>query len=72
MSDIDPRSLSHILHFSSPTNNRKIPDNYKILFVQGGGAAQFAAIPLNLCASKDSVGDYVVTGAWSKQAAQEV
>eukprot|EP00026_Physarum_polycephalum_P007944 Phypoly_transcript_08017.p1 GENE.Phypoly_transcript_08017~~Phypoly_transcript_08017.p1 ORF type:complete len:368 (+),score=43.23 Phypoly_transcript_08017:384-1487(+) len=49
----------------------KIPDNYKIIFVQGGGAAQFAAIPMNLCASKESIGDYVVTGAWSKQAAQE-
>jgi phosphoserine aminotransferase len=50
---------------------RKIPDNYKIIFIQGGGAAQFAAIPLNLCSTKESVGDYVVTGAWSKQAAQE-
>jgi len=48
-----------------------IPDNYKILFVAGGGAGQFAALPLNFCDSKAAVADYIVTGSWSKQAAQE-
>jgi phosphoserine aminotransferase len=48
-----------------------IPDNYKILFLQGGGAGQFAALPLNFCTSSTGVADYVVTGSWSKQAAQE-
>lgn len=49
-----------------------IPDNYKILFLQGGAAGQFAALPMNFCKDKETVADYVVTGAWSKQAAQEV
>jgi len=48
-----------------------IPDNYKILFLQGGGAGQFAALPLNLCHDKDTTADYLVTGSFSKQAAQE-
>lgn len=46
-----------------------IPDNYKVLFVQGGGTLQFAMVPLNLC--KNGVFDYIVTGAWSKKAAAE-
>ena len=37
-----------------------IPDNYKVLFIQGGATLQFAAIPLNLC--KNGVFDYIVTG----------
>jgi hypothetical protein len=65
-----PPSLSLSLTLSY--NYRGIPSNYKILFLQGGGAAQFAALPINLCESKDSVADYIVTGSWSKQAAQEV
>jgi phosphoserine aminotransferase len=47
-----------------------IPDNYKVLFLQGGASAQFAAIPLNLLRGKDSA-DYVNTGAWSKKAIAE-
>jgi len=47
-----------------------IPDNYKVLFLQGGASAQFAAIPLNLLDGKDSA-DYVNTGAWSKKAIAE-
>jgi phosphoserine aminotransferase len=47
-----------------------IPANYKVLFLQGGATAQFAAVPLNL-ARPDSVGDYVNTGAWSKKAIGE-
>ncbi|MDO4833824.1 MAG: 3-phosphoserine/phosphohydroxythreonine transaminase [Bacillota bacterium] len=46
-----------------------IPDNYKILFVQGGGTVQFAMVPLNLM--KNGVACYVETGAWSKKAIAE-
>ena len=47
-----------------------IPPAYKVLFVQGGATAQFAAIPLNL-AGADSTVDYLNTGAWSKKAITE-
>jgi phosphoserine aminotransferase len=47
-----------------------IPSGYKVLFLQGGATAQFAAIPLNLT-RPDSVADYVNTGAWSKKAIAE-
>lgn len=47
-----------------------IPDNYKVLFVQGGGTLQFAMVPLNLLrASKKA--DYVLTGTWAKKAYKE-
>ena len=46
-----------------------IPDNYKVLFIQGGATLQFSAIPMNLC--KNGVFDYIVTGSWSKKAAAE-
>ncbi len=48
-----------------------IPDNYKVLFMQGGASTQFAAVPLNLTEGNDDVVDYIVTGSWSKKAAQE-
>ena len=44
----------------------KIPDNYKVLFLQGGASQQFAAIPMNLM--KNKVADYIVTGQWAKKA----
>lgn len=47
-----------------------IPDNYKVLFVQGGASSQFAAIPMNLLRGK-TVADYVNTGQWSKKAIKE-
>lgn len=47
-----------------------IPANYKVLFVQGGATAQFAAVPLNL-ATPERTADYVNTGAWSKKALGE-
>lgn len=47
-----------------------IPDNYHVLFLQGGASTQFAAVPLNLSTSEDTV-DYLVTGSWSKKAASE-
>ena len=46
-----------------------IPDNYKVLFLQGGGSTQFAMIPLNLM--KNKVEDYIITGQWAKKAAAE-
>lgn len=47
-----------------------VPSNYKVLFLQGGATAQFAAIPLNLTAPGDVI-DFVVTGSWSKKALSE-
>ena len=42
-----------------------IPDNYKVLFLQGGASQQFAMIPMNLM--KNGVADYIVTGQWAKE-----
>jgi len=47
-----------------------IPQNYKVLFLQGGASLQFSMIPLNLLKSTDQA-DYIVTGEWAKKAAQE-
>lgn len=47
-----------------------VPENYSILFLQGGGSTQFAMIPLNLM-NKNNKADYVNTGQWSKKAIQE-
>jgi phosphoserine aminotransferase len=47
-----------------------IPNNYKLLFLQGGATLQFAQIPMNLLAGR-SKADYVVTGEWSKKAVKE-
>ncbi len=47
----------------------EIPDNYKVLFLQGGASQQFAMIPMNLM--KNGVADYIVTGQWAKKAYQE-
>ena len=47
----------------------QIPDNYKVLFLQGGASQQFAMIPMNLM--KNRVADYIVTGQWAKKAYQE-
>jgi phosphoserine aminotransferase len=46
-----------------------IPDNYKVLFLQGGASQQFAAVPMNLM--KNGVADYIITGQWAKKAYQE-
>ncbi|MEF9938861.1 MAG: 3-phosphoserine/phosphohydroxythreonine transaminase [Clostridium sp.] len=46
-----------------------IPDNYKVMFIQGGGHMQFAMVPMNLF--KNKVGDYIITGQWAKKAYQE-
>ncbi len=47
----------------------QIPDNYKVLFLQGGASQQFAAIPMNLMKNKKA--GYIVTGQWAKKAYQE-
>lgn len=46
-----------------------IPDNYKVLFLQGGASQQFAMVPMNLM--KNKVADYILTGQWAKKAYQE-
>lgn len=46
-----------------------IPENYKVLFLQGGASQQFSMIPMNLM--KNKVADYIVTGQWAKKAYQE-
>lgn len=46
-----------------------IPENYKVLFLQGGGWQQFAAVPMNL--TRNGKADYIVTGQWAKKAAEE-
>jgi len=46
-----------------------IPENYKVLFIQGGGNVQFAMVPMNLM--KNKVADYIITGQWAKKAAAE-
>ena len=46
-----------------------IPENYKVLFLQGGASQQFAMIPMNLM--KNGVADYIITGVWAKKACQE-
>ena len=48
----------------------KIPDNYKVLFLQGGASSQFASIPMNLLRGKTTA-DYFNTGQWSKKAIAE-
>lgn len=47
----------------------QIPDNYKVLFLQGGASQQFAMIPMNLM--KNRAADYIVTGQWAKKAYEE-
>ena len=46
-----------------------IPENYKVLFLQGGGSTQFAMVPMNLM--KNRVADYIITGQWAKKAHKE-
>lgn len=47
----------------------KIPDNYKVLFLQGGASLQFSMIPMNIM--KNKVADFIITGQWAKKAYQE-
>jgi phosphoserine aminotransferase len=57
------------IHAAAQTNIRellKVPDNYEVLFLQGGSRLQFAMIPMNL-----GIGQYIVTGTWGKKALEE-
>lgn len=47
-----------------------VPDNYKVLFLQGGASTQFAMVPLNL-GNKSKTADYITTGQWAKKALSE-
>ncbi len=47
-----------------------VPDNYRILFLQGGATLQFSMIPMNFL-GRDETADYVITGAWGKKALKE-
>ena len=47
-----------------------VPENYKILFLQGGATLQFSMIPMNFL-GKDETADFIVTGAWGKKAVKE-
>ena len=48
-----------------------IPENFRVLFLQGGGCTQFAMVPMNLMRTPESLADYIVSGQWSKKAAAE-
>ena len=48
-----------------------IPDNYRVLFLQGGALLQFGMIPMNFLRNTGKPADYIVTGTWSKKAADE-
>ncbi len=64
--------FEEILH-SAENNLREImniPENYKVLFLQGGGTLQFSMVPINLLRNSKKA-DYIVTGAWAKKAAEE-
>lgn len=65
------KDFEEILHGTENTLREimHIPANYKVLFVQGGGSQQFAAVPMNLM--KNRVADYINTGAWTKKAIKE-
>lgn len=71
--EMSHRSSSYLAIFNETKDLLKkvmnIPDNYKILFIQGGATQQFSTIPLNLM--KNGKADYIVTGAFAKKSAQE-
>ena len=48
-----------------------VPENYKVIFVQGGASTMFASNALNLCPTGKEKADFVTTGAWSKKALGE-
>ncbi len=48
----------------------KVPDNYKVLFLQGGASLQFSMVPMNLLTA-GATADYIITGDWSKKALKE-
>lgn len=48
-----------------------VPDNYSVLFLQGGGRLQFSMIPMNLMSAENPSADYILTGSWGKHALKE-
>ena len=48
-----------------------IPDNFRVLFMQGGARLQFSMVPLNLLRGRNQPAQYILTGSWGKQAADE-
>lgn len=66
------KEFAEIIH-TAESNLReimKIPDNYKVLFLQGGATLQFSMVPINLIRNSKKA-DYIVTGSWAKKAAAE-
>ncbi len=65
------KDFENILHDAEQTLRElmNIPDNYKVLFLQGGAHQQFSAVPMNLV--KNGIADYIITGQWAKKAAAE-
>jgi phosphoserine aminotransferase len=66
------KAFDEIIH-SAEADMRKlggIPDNYKVLFLQGGASLQFSMVPMNLLPAGSSA-DYIVTGSWSQKAVKE-
>lgn len=72
--EMSHRSKDYIAVAEKATSDLKklllVPDNYKILFMHGGGRGQFSAVPLNLSKDGDSA-DHLITGSWSKGALAE-
>ena len=73
-----PAYLSKIVRASSvmlcyvSNGRRSIPEEYRVLFLQGGGVGLFSAIPLNLIGRKEQrAADYIIAGSWSNSAARE-
>jgi phosphoserine aminotransferase len=59
---------------AAETNLRQllnVPQNFKVLMLQGGASGQFASVPLNLLGSGDAAADYITTGQWSEKAVKE-
>ena len=48
-----------------------VPDNYKVLFMHGGGRGQFSAVPMNLLGGANKKADFLLTGVWSQSAVDE-
>src|SRR5690606_22602944 len=48
-----------------------LPDNYRVLFIQGGATLQFSMVPMNFLRGSGKTADYVITGSWGKKAIKE-
>jgi phosphoserine aminotransferase len=62
------------IHAAAQANLRSllgVPDNYQVLFLQGGSRLQFSMVPMNFLRGAKAPADYVLTGAWGKKAADE-